>query len=292
VRKWIETYGVLGASFLVGSSNVVGERLGGPGLQVGTMIRQIVLAGFLASFPVGVQAQGHGAMGAASHGFAAAPRAGIAAPRVGIAPRVIGSRAPVRSGAPRARVGTPVARNTRRDGTRNHFANNAFGNRRDCNSAPGLGFDAPHLVATCGPGTRGFRGSAFGSPFFFPFYEGGFDVPSYAAPVDEGSAAENAQPDPTDTDARESRRRYRASQSAPPAPVADAASAAPTDNDQFIFVRRDGSVFFAVAYAWDNGTLRYVTNEGLRRTVTQDALDLNATQQFNEQRGLTFRLPA
>jgi hypothetical protein len=74
--------------------------------------------------------------------------------------------------------------------------------------------------------------------------------------------------------------------------VADAASAAPTDNDQFIFVRRDGSVFFAVAYAWDNGTLRYVTNEGLRRTVTQDALDLNATQQFNEQRGLTFRLPA
>lgn len=256
------------------------------------MVRQIVLAGLLVSFPVGVQAQGHGAMGAMSHGFAAAPRAGVAAPHVGMRPTVIGSRMPVRSGAPRARMGTPVARNTRQVGTRNHFANNDFRARRNCNSAPGLGFDAAHVVATCGPGTRGFRGDAFGSPFFFPFYEGGFDVPGYTAPVDEGSTADNAQPDTTDTGVRDSGRRYRASQLAPPAPVADAASAAPTDNDQFIFVRRDGSVFFAVAYAWDNGTLRYVTNEGLRRTVTQDALDLNATQQFNEQRGLTFRSPA
>jgi hypothetical protein len=57
-------------------------------------------------------------------------------------------------------------------------------------------------------------------------------------------------------------------------------------------VRRDGTVFFAVAYAWENGTLRYVTSQGLRRTVTQDALDLDATRQFNEQRGLTFQLPA
>jgi hypothetical protein len=51
-------------------------------------------------------------------------------------------------------------------------------------------------------------------------------------------------------------------------------------------------VFFAVAYAWEQGTLRYITSQGLRRTVTQDALDLDATRQFNEQRGLNFRLPA
>jgi hypothetical protein len=57
-------------------------------------------------------------------------------------------------------------------------------------------------------------------------------------------------------------------------------------------VRRDGTVFFAVGYAWENGTLHYVTREGLRRNVARDSLDLNATQQFNEQRGLNFRLPA
>ena len=76
--------------------------------------------------------------------------------------------------------------------------------------------------------------------------------------------------------------------------AAETAGAAPTatDSDQFVFVRRDGTVFFAVAYSWEKGTLRYITNEGLRKTVTRDALDLDATRQFNEQRGLNFRLPA
>jgi len=50
-------------------------------------------------------------------------------------------------------------------------------------------------------------------------------------------------------------------------------------------------VFFAVAYAWEKGTLRYITSQGLRRTVTQDTLDLDATRQFNEQRGLNFHSP-
>jgi hypothetical protein len=77
----------------------------------------------------------------------------------------------------------------------------------------------------------------------------------------------------------------------PAAPEVEAANPA-RENDEFVFVRRDGTVFFAVAYAWENGTLRYVTSEGLRRTVKQDALDMGATQQFNEQRGVIFRAPA
>jgi hypothetical protein len=77
-----------------------------------------------------------------------------------------------------------------------------------------------------------------------------------------------------------------------PGPAADEASAAPRENEGYVFVRRDGTVFFAVAYTWENGTLRYVTSEGLRRSVAREALDLNATQQFNEQRGLNFRSPA
>jgi hypothetical protein len=44
-----------------------------------------------------------------------------------------------------------------------------------------------------------------------------------------------------------------------------------------------------VAYAWENETLRYVTSEGLRHSVARETLDLSATQQFNEQRGLSFR---
>jgi hypothetical protein len=64
------------------------------------------------------------------------------------------------------------------------------------------------------------------------------------------------------------------------------------ETGEYVFVRKDGTVFFAVAYTWENGTLRYVTNEGLRRSVARDLLDLNATQQFNEQLGSNFRLPA
>jgi hypothetical protein len=38
--------------------------------------------------------------------------------------------------------------------------------------------------------------------------------------------------------------------------------------------------------------LRYVTQEGLRKSVAGNALDLGATQQFNEQLGLSFHAPA
>ncbi|MGB6884775.1 MAG: hypothetical protein WBE10_12065, partial [Candidatus Acidiferrum sp.] len=63
-------------------------------------------------------------------------------------------------------------------------------------------------------------------------------------------------------------------------------------SDEYVFVRRDGTLFFATAFAWENGTLRYITREGLRHTMSLDQLDLNATQQFNQQRGLIFRMPA
>jgi hypothetical protein len=59
-----------------------------------------------------------------------------------------------------------------------------------------------------------------------------------------------------------------------------------------VFVRRDGTVFLAVAFSFSAGNLQYVTKEGLRRSVPANTLDLDATQQFNEQRGVTVRLPA
>jgi hypothetical protein len=84
--------------------------------------------------------------------------------------------------------------------------------------------------------------------------------------------------------ARDSQRSY--------VPRTNPAPEPPIDTSEYVFVRRDGGLLFAVAYSWDNGTLRYVTRDGVRKTVTQDSLDMNATQQFNEQRGLSFRVPA
>ena len=108
------------------------------------------------------------------------------------------------------------------------------------------------------------------------------------APAADAQAADNGQPEPVQMAPRPGD--YEARQNRTPA-AAQAAVAEP-ESEPYVFVRRDGTLFFANAYAWENGTLRYITPEGLRRTVTSDKLDLNATQQFNEQRGLTFRLPA
>jgi hypothetical protein len=237
-----------------------------------------------------VQAQGRGGMAAGSHSFAAAPRVAVQAPLTGSARAMPGTRMAVRSGAPRLRTSMPVARSTRQQiAPRRRNDNEDIGHRPGCSSAPGFGFDEVHLAATCGSGTVGLRRG--GLPFFSPFFGGGFYEPDSSAAVDEGSAADNVQPETTDAEVRERGRRYGAAEPVTE-PAVEASSAAPMDNDEFVFVRRDGTLFFAVAYAWENGTLRYITSQGLRQIVTQDALDLDATRQFNEQRGLNFRLPA
>jgi hypothetical protein len=256
------------------------------------MVRQIILAGFVIFLPAGVQAQGRGAMLPVSRGVAVAPRAVMQAPHPGSAPVMPGARTLPRGGAVRARTAGPGVRSTRPQfTTRRRFDGEDGRLRSDCSSAPGLGFDAVHQAATCGSGTLGPRRSGLQVPFFFPIFDGGFSVPSFPVAADEGSAAETPQPEGTDAEAREIGRRYRIPQPET-APTAETASSATSDNEEFVFVRRDGTLFFAVAYAWEKGTLRYITSQGLRRTVTQDALDLDATRQFNEQRGLNFRSPA
>jgi hypothetical protein len=61
---------------------------------------------------------------------------------------------------------------------------------------------------------------------------------------------------------------------------------------EFVFVQRDGSKLYAVAYSFTNDKLQYVTKEGLRRTVPLDSLDFDATQKINEDLGNTVNLPA
>jgi hypothetical protein len=257
------------------------------------MVRQIILAGFVVVLAAGAQAQGRGGMGSVSRGggVAVAPRM-VQAQHAGAARAMPGPRTVMRNGVG-PRTGMPTLRGTRSQFTTRGRFNGENGRfRPGCSSVPGLGFDVVHQAATCG-GTLGFRGRGFQDPFFFPMFDGGFSVPGSPVGEDDGSMADSAPPAGPDPDVRETGRRYRAAQAAPPsiAPPAETASSAPPDNEEFVFVRRDGTVFFAVAYAWEKGTLRYITPEGLRHTVTQDALDLDATQQFNEQRGLNFRSP-
>ena len=256
------------------------------------MVRQIILAGFVVFLPAGVQAQGHRMMPAVSHPVAVAPRMVMQAPHAGTAQAMPGTRMVMSGGRVRARTVVPVARSTRRQVTiRRRIEDEDINLRPGCNSAPGLGFDAVHQAAICGSTTFGLRTRGLGFPFFFPFFDGGFSIPSSPVAAEESSGAETPQPETTDADARERGRRNRIPEPVT-APAAEPASAAPTDNEGFAFVRRDGTVFFAVAYAWEKGTLRYITSQGLRHTVTQDALDLDATRQFNEQRGLNFRWPS
>ena len=61
---------------------------------------------------------------------------------------------------------------------------------------------------------------------------------------------------------------------------------------EFVFVERDGSKLYAVAYSFLDNRLHYVTKEGVRHTVTLDSLDLGTTQKLNEQLGNTINLPS
>ena len=277
----------------------VQERPGGPGTQVLTMRRFLIAIASLAVLPAIASAQ-RGGMGA---GMA---RPAMAAP----APHVAMHAAPP-VGAHATSQANPG--NTLRFGD----AVCAHPFRCDCCS--------PYSALDCSSATRWLRAAicfrrtwcqAWGlithtsrqsirmefmteirnRPFvgtFIPFfYGGGYYMPfSSDDYVDE--APDRRATSRYRTASKRSRSRYYETRSA--RAVArlrpGATDGAEKEAEQYVFVRRDGTVFFASAYAWQNGTLRYITSEGLRHTVTADKLDLDATQQFNEQRGLNFRSP-
>jgi hypothetical protein len=256
------------------------------------MRRLLILAGFIAVFSPFAAAQRHTGMSMRPM----APRpAAVASPAVGhiAAPGAVHLSSPTRAAI---RV---ITTHTRTGGTivgvirpanipRHRVADDDdIGFSSDFSSAPGLGFDETHLAAT-----RGRRNGAHGrgrfNAGFFPFFEGEFVLPTPV--VVEQAPANEVQEEIVESDAQERIQRARPRESAP-AYSTEVSPAAQRDTEEYVFVRRDGTVFFAVAYSWDNGTLRYITQDGLRRSVAGNALDLGATQQFNEQRGLSFHLP-
>ncbi len=191
--------------------------------------------------------------------------------------------------------GRPGATRTRRQQlTVAHRRNGVSATSSEFDSTPGLGFDYAHVAATHPNGVNGRRhhGNGFNEgAVLFPFSGGGYFVPT-----DSGTGmVEGAQGEGSGEEAEEEGDVAPAERPArlpsvdrlpllgPPAPQKDV--------PEYVFVKRDGTVFFAVAYSWEHGSLRYVSSEGLRRTLEREKLDLDATQQFNEQRGMVFRAP-
>jgi len=155
---------------------------------------------------------------------------------------------------------------------------------------PGLGFDYTHYFAThpnAGPCHHcfgnGVAGSFVGGGYYLPlptYYYG--DESGEQQPADQAAAPEeNLQAEQT---AGQDYTNYPPSWNAPqPTPKQEA---------EYVFVKRDGTLIFAVAYSWINDRLQYVNEEGLRRSIPASSIDIDATQQFNDQRGVPIRLPA
>lgn len=278
------------------------ERPGGPGTQVLTMRRFLIAIASLAVLPAIASAQARGMMSGIARPTMAAPAPHVAmhASQPASAGGRVSGGSHVVAGYPRfvrTRSGAVVLRATPRAGSpiRNNGSGNSGRPLRSQDVVPGLGFDYPHFAATHPNGIhdrdrdRGFFAG------FVPFFSGGgYYMPLFPddieeAPATDAQPVDARQPEPVQTAGRPGD--YEPRQNRPPAAQPVAVATAEPEVESYVFVRRDGTVFFATAYAWENGTLRYITSEGLRHTVTADKLDLDATQQFNEQRGLTFRSP-
>ena len=265
------------------------------------MRRTLWILSFACAFPFIGQAQQRGAAVPAMGGVRVATAPGpVAAPRAAVPARpIIAARPVVHAGHVSTRLAAPPS--TPRTihpvgwnhGTRHstvpvdpvfpngNFADNGF-------PVPGLGFDYPHFFATH-PNAGKCRRCGVGG-FVVPFVDGGIYVPvpmyitepaASPAPEQTDAAEQSAQPEEPSPRETYSNSAARVRPQAPP-----------PEQAQYVFIKRDGTIIFAVAYSWLNDRLQYVTEEGLRRTTPLNTLDLDATQQFNDQRGVPIRLPA
>ena len=151
---------------------------------------------------------------------------------------------------------------------------------------PGLGFDYTNFSAArpnwgaCHPVT-GVVLPFFGGAIYVP-------VPYYTDSASQEEAQDdsgNGQSDSNDASYAEDSSVQEAS------PNSSDADSSSEPVAEFVFVKRDGSTLFAVAYTLLRDKIQYVTSEGLRRSVALDSLDLEATQKSNEERGNTINLP-
>jgi hypothetical protein len=169
-------------------------------------------------------------------------------------------------------------------------------------SVPGLGFDYAHLAAVSGNvrfNTPSFRGGRHfrDSGFITPVFLGGYGYPYYS---DEADYPPPQQQQPQVIVIQQPVPMSVMQQVAPAASVdsnnngaaAPPSSVAPApvrEVGEFVLVRRDGKILFASMYTIVGSDLRYVTPEGIRRTVPMAELDAEATRAMNEARGTTLQ---
>ena len=155
---------------------------------------------------------------------------------------------------------------------------------------PGFGFDYVHLAAV-NPGafdTSSFRSADFISSL--PVF-----IPSFAPPAQiiivQQPPVVIVQPSPVAEESSErpprSRSSYREEVLEPERPANP-----PRELEEIVFVRRDGTLVFAVAFSSSGGQLTYITREGLRRSLSLSDLDLESTHRWNEERGTSLHRPS
>ena len=163
------------------------------------------------------------------------------------------------------------------------------------NPVPGLGFDFAHLAAInrnldvralVDPVTqqrlalseRILRetGATSFAPIFFPWSGAAFSQPPVVVILQQPPAtAAPTEPAPAPAPPA-------AAQAVPEQPVPDVG--------EFVFVRRNGTLLFVVAFRQQDDRVIYVTREGLRLSVLVADLDVDATLRINEDRGTDLHL--
>jgi hypothetical protein len=167
------------------------------------------------------------------------------------------------------------------------FVNSVTGATSSCNRRGS--YQLPGLNA-CAPTTG----------VVLPFFGGGIYVP---VPYYVDSSAPQEQPEDqqeeasnqplTDSNVSPMDQGQGSFNGAPPPPTPRSSSNGINESlAQFVFVQRDGTKLYAVAYSFLNDKLHYVTKDGARRSVALDSLDFDATQKSNEDLGNTVNLPS
>ncbi len=160
---------------------------------------------------------------------------------------------------------------------------------------PGLGFDFAHLAAT----TRNLRVSdisvlttaqrlalARSLAPVLPLTGAILPAPAQVIFVQQPPVVVVQQP------AAEESFEPRGRSAEPQAAAPPARASEPTaDVGEFVLVRRNGSIVFAVAFSAEGDHLTYITREGVRRSMALSELDGDATRRMNEERGTSIHLP-
>jgi hypothetical protein len=139
-------------------------------------------------------------------------------------------------------------------------------------------------------------------PYAVPVYGYGYAAPSYGygyngpgyTDTSSGYAAPQPQEQPMD---------YGPNGGQPdPPPVDDGSlkiyqAPAPTPQDAaisegryYLIACKDHSIYTALAYWMENGTLNYVTPQNAHNQITLDRLDIDLTRQLNSRRGMSFNI--